>query len=254
MSDLTMIVDTLRAQESVKAVWLAGSRGRGTSDAYSDIDIWVAIEDSMMLDIASQPLAFVHTMVPTIMHIIAPEIAPRGGAFVGSWVPISEVFVQVDWYLAPASSATRAADTQLLWGDVPITVTSAPPQLEDDLVSKRIQEKLILALQMINNTVKQGRRGNTWRSANSAQHASHLLADAAWLIAHGTEPGYEARLASFLPEPVPTTHAECRRLAASLLDSTERIAARAGVLAEVTAPLAAMGMVIHQWADTQTPG
>ena len=45
---LQRIVEVLQADQRVVAVWFFGSRGRHTTDALSDTDLWVAVKDGRM--------------------------------------------------------------------------------------------------------------------------------------------------------------------------------------------------------------
>ncbi|WP_018352721.1 nucleotidyltransferase domain-containing protein [Longispora albida] len=42
---ISTLADVLAADETVLGVWLAGSRGRGDDDQYSDVDLWVVSTD-----------------------------------------------------------------------------------------------------------------------------------------------------------------------------------------------------------------
>lgn len=64
---LARITDTLADDHRVLAAWLAGSRGRGTFDQYSDADVWVVV-DAADLDafVADWPAAAVR-ISPTVL-------------------------------------------------------------------------------------------------------------------------------------------------------------------------------------------
>lgn len=247
---LHQIVDKLQQHQAVRAAWLTGSRGRGTEDEFSDIDILIAIDDVEMPNIADDPLSFVHEIVPTIMHVNAPSIAPTDGAFIGSWVPTDDTFVQVDWYLTPTTSARRPADTKLLIGEVAVESTSLTQDLPDSEIAEKIRDNLVLALQMINNMVKHARRGHTWRAADHARHADNCLMNARWYQEHKSDPDFFARQNSILPEPVASDTSELWALALMLLDEAELIAYRADMEAEFASPVAGMREVVRLWQDS----
>lgn len=245
---LQSIVATLRANEDVCAAWLAGSRGRGTHDEFSDIDIWIAVDDDAIQPVIDSPLTFVHRIVPTVMHIDAPSIAPQGGAFVGSWIPADDDFVQLDWYISPASSAKRDADTKMVFGDVPIREPIELPAIPVSLVLEKAQHNLTLAMQMINNMVKHARRGDFWRAAEHARHTDNCLTKARSFLETGQEPGFVTAQQTLLSGPPPTTGREVQQLAFELLDATEYLASQAH--AGLGAAITAMRSVIHNWRDT----
>ncbi|HEV2065959.1 MAG TPA: nucleotidyltransferase domain-containing protein, partial [Thermomicrobiales bacterium] len=45
---LVRVEDALRSDERVVAAWLAGSFGRGTEDAWSDLDLHVVVRDDAL--------------------------------------------------------------------------------------------------------------------------------------------------------------------------------------------------------------
>lgn len=222
---LQSILAKLGSDSRVKAVWLAGSRGRGASDEFSDIDIWVAIEDRAMTDAVRDPVAFIHDVAPTIMHVVEPGIAPIGGAFVGSWVTVGHVFEQVDWYLTPASTAERAVETAIVFGDVAVASPRPTVRLSDHDVVEKVDDNLVLALLMIKNTFKYYKRHLPWRVVNSARHANDCLAKAEFILRNGHEPDYHAQRRSLLPENLPLTGDDVRAMLHTFIDAVEGIAA-----------------------------
>ncbi len=249
MSDqlLETIVETLKKRPEVLAIWLAGSRGRGTSDEYSDIDIWVAIDDDAIAEVVADPLAYVHEVTPTLMHISAPSIAPSDGSFVGSWVPDEEGFDQVDWYFAPASNVRRASDTQLVFGDVPVEMDRSLDSPAPADSQTRVHDNLVMALQMVNNMTKHARRGSTWRALDHARHADGCMVKAQLLVEHGTEPDFSAIKRSVLPTISTVNESSFQTLALLLLDQVEETAANAAFGDELSAAIAAMRVSVDQW-------
>lgn len=245
---LSTIVDALRNNEDVESVWLAGSRGRGTADEFSDIDIWIALHDDAIAPVVEDPLAFVHGIVPTVMHIDALSIAPHGGAFVGSWVPVDDEFEQVDWYIAPASSASRSTDTVIVFGDAPIRETRELIELPADYLHEKAQHQLALAMQMISNMVKHARRGDFWRTADHARHTDGCLIKTRSFLTSGEEPDFLTAKDSYLSEPPPTTVGEVQDLALTLLDTVAELALQAN--ADLDDAITAMRSTVHNWRET----
>ena len=241
---LESLIDALKSDDRISAVWLAGSRGRGTSDKYSDIDIWVAIEDQSIAPVVSDPLRFVNGIAPTLLHVVAPSIAPANGAFIGCWIPVEDVFVQIDWYICPSSTARRLADTKLVIGDVLTLDVSHPKLLSESEVEKKIEDNLVLSLIMINNFVKFAQRGNAWRMVDHVRHADNCLANADYCYCFRTEPEFESARRSFLPNHLPNTNDEVVSLAQSLVDAVDEIAATAGIAEKFKSATDAMRAVI----------
>lgn len=249
MSDqlLAKIVDSLQVRPEVKAVWLAGSRGRGTNDEYSDIDIWIAIDDDAIEEVVADPLAYVHEIMPTLMHIVAPGIAPPGGAFVGSWIGESDGFDQVDWYIAPASVARRSSDTTIIVGDVPVDPELFPTPLVRDAPQASVYDNLVMALQMINNMVKHARRSNTWRALDHARHADGCVVKAQWLVKQATEPDFSVMKRSILPPITMVSSAFFRSLAYELIGEVEVTASEAKMSAGLRDAIAALRQELTYW-------
>lgn len=245
---LDELIEKLRSTKSVRAIWLAGSRGRGSNDDLSDIDIWIALDDDHIGSAVSDPLAFVQSFTPTVMHILAPSIAPAGGVFLGSWVPVDDEFVQVDWYIARASTAMRDADTVVVFGDVPLREPRGRPQHLAEYVLEKAQQNLALALQSISNMTKNARRGEFWDAANNARNGNIRLLTARSLLQSGVEPKFLASQESLLAGPPPTTVHEVQSQALSLLDEVSVLNRAAE--AKLEPAIVAMGNVVRNWRDT----
>lgn len=247
---LEELIEKLRNHDLVQAAWLSGSRGRGTNDEFSDIDIWIAVDDGIMPEIEQDPLSFVHLIAPTIMHMVAPEIAPEGGAFVGTWVSVDDEFVQVDWYVARASNASRPRESRMLVGNVPISDEEISPYLPSAYGTgpNTPHKSLALAMQRINYLVKRARRGNFWDAANSARNAAKTLILARSLIEAGSGLDYLDGKHELLPEPPPTTIREVQTLADLLLNEAQALSIAAD--ANLDAALTAMRAVVHNWRAT----
>lgn len=242
---LDEIIEKLQGMDAIHAVWLAGSRGRGTNDAFSDIDIWLALDDHHTATVIDDPLAYVQEFVPTVLHILAPSIAPPGGAFVGSWVPVDDEFVQVDWYIAPASSVRRDADTVVLFGDVPVRVPTDLPELPANLALEKAQHNLALAMQSISNLMKNARRAQFWDAANNARNGNVRLLTARSLLRTGDEPDFVAVQETLLAGPPPTTVREVQNLALFMLDEVNSLSKLA--TADLDAAINAIRSVIQNW-------
>lgn len=245
---LNAIVERLRINLDVQAAWLAGSRGRGTADEFSDLDIWVALDDPAMPPVVDDPLAFVHTVVPTVMHILAPSIAPSGGAFIGTWVPVEDEFEQVDWYITPLSSARRDSETMLIFGEVPEREPVEALDVPGEYSLAKAADNLRLALLMIGNMVKHARRGSFWRTADHARHVDKCLGNARSFLSVGAEPCFVEAQHSLLPEPPPTTVREVQHLALLLLDEAERLSLE--VKSDLDSAITAMRAQVTNWIQT----
>lgn len=226
---LERINTSLQDDSRIVAAWLSGSRGRGTADNLSDIDIWLAVEDHAIGQIVENPLAFVHAIAPTIMHIQAPSIAPPGGVYLLTWIPVEEGFGQVDWYWTPEATASRPAQTRLLFERRPVSVRSPKlDRLDNATLVADIDGTIRDALLMIANAWKHARRGDAWRTVGHLQHVDAALARLDWLVTHDRIPAFEDPTRSFLPHTVPVGQDDQRTALRQALATLQTLIDHAG--------------------------
>jgi hypothetical protein len=222
---LNTIRTAIEADERITAAWLAGSRGRGTADALSDIDIWLAVEDEAIGEINADPLVFVHAIAPTIMHIQAPSIAPVDGVFLLTWIQTAEGFEQVDWYFVPESTARRMPDTKVLFEKRRVPVSHPERQvLTGDELWREIDGMTKDALLMIANGRKQVARGASWRAVEHIKQAFMCLEKVFWLLEFGDVPTFDNPGRRMISHDVPATPVDqlrelerCHRMLADYL-------------------------------------
>ena len=85
-----------------RAVWLAGSAGRGRTDEWSDLDL-ILVDGAPVLDEA-------------LLAWENPGNGPVGGGYFGSLFAVGPLTLWVDWYLWPADAPTPS-DARLLHGE-----------------------------------------------------------------------------------------------------------------------------------------
>lgn len=227
---LARILAVLQADPRIVAAWLSGSRGRGTADDLSDIDLWMAVEDNAIGEINADPLAFVQDIAPTLMHIQAPSIAPAGGVYLLTWVVTTQGFEQVDWYFVPEASARRMPDTKVLFEKRPLTVSNAERQvLTGNELWREIDGTTKDALLMIANGRKQVARGDSWRAVEHIRHAFLCLEKVFWLLEFGEAPTFDNPGRRMISRDVPSTPDEqlgelqrCHRMLADYLTRLDR--------------------------------
>ena len=129
---LAGITLALKGDLRFDAAWLAGSFGRGEEDAYSDLDVWLAVDAAYAEELCRRPqptnagttaarLRVVETPgIPVIIHEQHAN-APSGGAFTAV---IYATGLAVDWTFVPALGAARGASTRLLFDRVGIPVAA----------------------------------------------------------------------------------------------------------------------------------
>lgn len=136
---LARIAAGLEASPRFRAAWLAGSLGRGAGDALSDLDLFVAVDDTAAVELCAYPRAVSAGAPDARMELFRAfgdplnihenhRNAPRGGSF--SAVLYRDPPVLVDWVLVPQRHAGREADTRLLTARAEIPEGVMPPQGE----------------------------------------------------------------------------------------------------------------------------
>jgi predicted nucleotidyltransferase len=118
---LQQIVEVLQADQRVVAAWLFGSRGRHTSDALSDTDLWVVVRDEDIEIFKARRQSYVAQMGNPVLLLEAPGNAPAGGAYLMALYPGKAGVHQVDWYWQRQSDASLPHNAKLLFdrGGVP---------------------------------------------------------------------------------------------------------------------------------------
>ncbi|WP_420629978.1 nucleotidyltransferase domain-containing protein [Candidatus Leptofilum sp.] len=115
-------IHTILEQDGrIVAAWLFGSKGRGESDALSDIDVWVIVEDEAYEAVVAQKRAFVQQMGTAVFFLEAPHNAPPNGAYLAVQFDAPTAPHHVDWYWQPRAAAVRPPETKPLFdkGNIP---------------------------------------------------------------------------------------------------------------------------------------
>jgi len=159
---LRRIVETLRADERVAAAWLTGSIGRGEDDAWSDLDLHVAIDDQFLTAFWSDRATLYARLGRTVLiqHEM-PSNAQSGGHF---QLVIFDGPLEVDWNVGPLSLARRAPAHLLLFVRNDVPVADPPPTLSAEDRRARCQQRLVFAWAMAHIAVKYIARGDTRRA------------------------------------------------------------------------------------------
>ena len=129
----------LEADPRVVAAWLHGSLGRGDADAWSDLDLWVVIDDDAYSD------AIRHEFARDVLFIEeAPQNGPAGGTYLMTAHDAPTGAHLVDWYFQPHRFAHAGEDRVILVqrGALPAHPAPAPdregwhPSAEEDARNK----------------------------------------------------------------------------------------------------------------------
>jgi predicted nucleotidyltransferase len=198
---VTRIVSRLEQDERVIATWLTGSFGRGEDDAWSDLDLHVAVEDAH-LDEWWQARESLYAEIAPLVFIQRemPANAQEGGHF---QLVYFRGLVEVDWNVGPVSLATMPATSQMLFArqDIP---RSEPESMGPDERRDRLQHATEFFWAMSPIAVKYCGRGATTEAVSQIDlligafiEGWHLLHDSANLSSKN--PRMEPALSAILP-------------------------------------------------------
>jgi predicted nucleotidyltransferase len=158
---LQRIVEALEADPRVAAAWLMGSIGRGEDDAWSDLDLHVAIHDEHLTDFWSDRFALYERVgQPVLIQDEKPSNAQPGGHF---QLVIFDGPLEVDWNVGPLSVATRSRWHVVLLARADIALSG--PRILSLVERRRVcQERLTFAWAMAPIAIKYVARGQTRRA------------------------------------------------------------------------------------------
>lgn len=160
---LERIVETLEADSRVVAAWLSGSFGRGVEDAWSDLDLHVAIEDDVLP-------AFLDERFSLYQRIGQPTLIQ--GEMASNAMPTSRFQlvmypgpIEVDWTIGPMSQACRPPETKIIFSRRAIPIEIPPPASTDE---RRAQatDALTFFWAMAPIAIKYVGRGETRRASS----------------------------------------------------------------------------------------
>jgi len=157
------IRENLEADHRVVAAWLAGSFGRGTEDAWSDLDLHVVIRDDALAPWLRERERWFARLGRPLM------VMPSPASERGDWQGV--VFagpVWLDLAVHPVSTATREADTRLLFALADIPLRTVAP-LDDEERRSRLQHDLDFFWAMTPIALKYIGRGRTDRAVRMVE-------------------------------------------------------------------------------------
>jgi predicted nucleotidyltransferase len=118
---LQQVHRVLQADQRIVAAWLFGSDGRRTSDALSDLDVWVIVKDEFIETISAERQSYTAQLDRPVLLLESPQNAPAGGAYLLALYPGKVGVHQVDWYWQRQADASLPRQAALLFdrGGVP---------------------------------------------------------------------------------------------------------------------------------------
>ncbi|MBI2939659.1 MAG: nucleotidyltransferase domain-containing protein [Chloroflexi bacterium] len=169
---LARIVRVLQEDTRMVAAWLAGSFGRGEADAWSDLDLHVAVADDHLASVLerSQEL-FGRVGDPLLVQAGWPSQSQAGARF---WLVVYPGALEVDWNIGPAGQAVRPEASLVLFDRAGIPLVAPPPIAPEERLAQA-DRWLAFFWAMAPIAVKYAGRGHTHRAVTQIG----LLTDAA---------------------------------------------------------------------------
>lgn len=197
----------MRSREGVIAAWLGGSLGRGTADAWSDLDVWIVVADHAIVAIRDDPRAEAKHLLAAVDVIEAPRNAPRYGAYLLVLTDGETGLHQVDFYWMPRTGAARPFASRLLFDRSRITIPLISPihTLTPEALRPALADCLRTTWLLTGLGGKYIVRGDARRAQRSLEYLEETSARLDWLLEHRLEPTFDD-LARYerVRDPMPT--------------------------------------------------
>lgn len=126
MNDLTdnlikareALIDKLKTEffnAGAAAAHLLGSLANGKGDEFSDVDIWVTFDESVIEDIVSKRLEIFSEVGNILIFHETKKNGPVNGSYTLLIYEVEGVLIQVDVYISPLSTSRVAENTLVLF-------------------------------------------------------------------------------------------------------------------------------------------
>ncbi len=160
---LERITDVLAADPRVAAVWLSGSFGRNVADAWSDLDLYIAVDDDAFAAFLDERDQFYRRIGdPLLIQREMPSNAQGRSRF---QLVIYPGPLEVDWNIGPASDATRPPETTIVFAHRPVPIV-IPPSLSTIERREQANDSLIFFWAMAPIAIKYAGRGESRRASS----------------------------------------------------------------------------------------
>ena len=206
---LQRVQTLLQADQRVIAAWLFGSRGRRTSDALSDLDVWVIVKDEFIETICAERQSYVSQPDHPVLLLESPQNAPARGAYLMALYPGQAGVHQVDWYWQRQSDASRPLHAVLLFdrGDIPqdtrqeqLDPLGTPPSLTLQERAAQVTQLSNFFWAMSNIAVKSVLRHQSWVAVSHLEGLRSIVDEMKRLVGlSSVREGQEEWRTSILP-------------------------------------------------------
>jgi hypothetical protein len=129
---LNTVIGGLTRQPFVVGAWLVGSMWRGEADAFSDVDLVVAVDDTAPHEVITDPVAELGLPGVLLYRRPKPRNAPAAGGYLAIGVELAGLPLLVDVFVWPAATAAVPAGARVLVerGGLPRSNLSFVPLLD----------------------------------------------------------------------------------------------------------------------------
>jgi len=197
---LQRAITLLEGDDRVLAAWLYGSLGRGTSDEWSDLDLWVVAADSHIAEIRADRRDYVAQLGEPLLIVDAPQNALPGGAFVSVLYKGDFASQHVDWTWQAASDARIPPDAKVLLNRGAIPHADPSPSLSTQERIERAKNQTAYFWMMVPVVARYIARRRLWGVVNLLNMLRYTLEDIAKLTEQGDISPLHAT-SSTLPPP-----------------------------------------------------
>lgn len=160
---LARITDVLTADPRVTAVWLSGSFGREVADAWSDLDVHIAVENDAFASFLGERDQFYRRIGdPLLIQREMPSNAQGKSRF---QLVIYPGPLEIDWNIGPASDATRPPETKIILARRPVPIV-IPQSLSTIERREQANDSLIFFWAMAPIAIKYAGRDESRRASS----------------------------------------------------------------------------------------
>jgi predicted nucleotidyltransferase len=212
----------LRGDRRVLAAWLTGSSGTGSTDALSDIDLWVVVIDDQFDAVDAGRMEDVAALGPALLVDDGPH-APAGGTSLVVLYPGDAGPHRIDWYWQRQSTARVPADALVLFDRVGIPPAASEERRLPPTPSSRalVAASLTASFWSLATTAaKKAARGQPWLTLTRLRQLSAALAEVRWLVGAGTPPPMFGFHPPFPPPASPSAQLAALREMAREMETT----------------------------------
>ena len=231
---LARALASLEADERIVAAWLHGSMGRGTHDDWSDIDLWIVLDDERMAMYGAEAEDFARRLGEPLLTIPAPQNAPAGGDYLlalyaGAHGPL--MLDDCSWQ--PLSMAQRPPDARLLFDRAGIPLAEEPELSPEDERLAMARQQFDFFWMMATVAGKAIARARDWDALSLLRFVWTVLAGIEYLAGRR-----DALPDNSEPPPFPAPVGAAEQLAAlrGLASTMEQLAAQDARLSADLAP------------------